>query len=233
MADAEKKRVISLMGPTASGKTDLALALCKTFPAEIINVDSALVYRGLNIGAAKPTAKELAQVPHHLIYIREPSEPYSAADFCRDATRLIEEIHARNKTPLLVGGTMLYFKALLEGLSDMPVADSEIRKQIEKKAATFGWQHVHAELAEVDPAMAAALHPNHSQRISRALEVYRISGRTMTELQAGETQGLSTQYDWCQLAIAPRERKLLHERIAMRFEAMLMAGLLDEVRALR
>ena len=233
MTDSQKnKQVVSIMGPTASGKTSLALALAEKIPAEIINVDSALVYRGLNIGAAKPTSDELAKVPHHLIDIRDPSEPYSAADFCRDASEVIADILARQKTPILVGGTMLYFKALLEGLSDMPEATPEIRKAISLEAEEKGWQHMHEELMKVDPTAAAKLHPNHSQRISRALEVYRISGRPMSEFQEGETKGLLNNYDWCQFAIAPRDRSLLHARIAERFQLMLKAGLLDEVREL-
>jgi len=233
MADTDiKQQVVSIMGPTASGKTGLALALAEKLPAEIINVDSALVYRGLNIGAAKPSTTELAKVSHHLIDIRDPSEPYSAADFCRDARVAIEDILARKKTPILVGGTMLYFKALLEGLSDMPVSSPEIREAIGQEAAEKGWQHLHNELAKVDPELAANLHPNHSQRISRALEVYRISGRPMSEFRDSSKDGLLNQYDWRQIAIAPRDRSILHARIAERFDLMMRAGLLEEVRGL-
>jgi tRNA dimethylallyltransferase len=166
MADS-RPIVIFLMGPTASGKTDLAIALRQHLPVELISVDSALVYRGMDIGSAKPTAEELAAVPHQLIDIRDPSEPYSAADFCADAEREIAAIHAQGKIPLLVGGTMLYFKALLDGLADMPEADPDIRAQIERDAEQFGWPFVHQQLAEIDPDMAAEIHPNHSQRLSR------------------------------------------------------------------
>lgn len=228
----KEPQVVCIMGPTASGKTKLALALAQQFPAEIINVDSALVYRGLDIGAAKPSAEELAAVPHHLIDIRDPSEPYSAADFCRDATSAIADIHARSKTPILVGGTMLYFKTLLQGIADMPEVAPEIREAIEAEAQDKGWPHLHAQLAQVDPELAARLHPNHSQRIARALEVYRASGRSMTSLRSSTPAGLLEVYDFYQLAVAPRDRHVLHARIAERFQLMLRNGLLDEVRKL-
>lgn len=228
--------VIFLMGPTASGKTDLAIALRQHLPVELISVDSALVYRGMDIGSAKPTAEELAAAPHKLIDIRDPSEPYSAADFCADAEREIAAIHAQGKIPLLVGGTMLYFKALLDGLADMPEADPDIRAQIERDAEEFGWPYIHQQLAEVDPELAAEIHPNHSQRVSRALEVYRASGKTMTELRREQTQNaaepFSERFNLVQIAIAPRDRSVLHERIALRFNKMMAAGLVDEVRAL-
>jgi len=232
----QKLPVIFLMGPTASGKTDLAIALRNYLPVDIISVDSALVYRGMDIGSAKPTPAELAAAPHKLIDIRDPSEPYSAADFVVDAEREIAAIHAQGRIPLLVGGTMLYFKALLDGLADMPEADPEIRAQIEQDATQFGWPYVHAQLAQVDPAMAAVIHPNHSQRLSRALEVYRASGNTMTQLRAA--QGLSDQmpfterFNLVQLAISPRDRAVLHGRIATRFHKMVGTGLVDEVRVL-
>jgi tRNA dimethylallyltransferase len=233
---ASKLPVIFLMGPTASGKTDLAMSLREHLPLELISVDSALVYRGMDIGSAKPTAEELSRIPHKLIDIRDPAEPYSAADFVADAEREIAAIHAQGRIPLLVGGTMLYFKALLDGLADMPEASPEIRAQIEKDAEQFGWPYVHAQLTEVDPAMAAAIHPNHSQRLSRALEVYRSCGKTMSQLRAeqGSANALSflDRFDVVQLAIAPRDRAILHERIALRFQKMIAAGLLDEVRAL-
>lgn len=228
----QKNPLICLMGPTASGKSALALALAREFPAEIINVDSALVYRGLDIGSAKPTLDERAEVPHHLIDIRDPSEPYSAADFCRDAMKAIADIYERDKTPILVGGTMLYFKSLLQGIADIPPVAAEIRKAVEGEGALHGWPHMHAELAKVDPELAAKLHPNNSQRIARALEVYRASGQTMSALHATTPAGLLEEYDCCQLAIAPRERKILHERIADRFLQMLQTGLLEEVREL-
>ncbi|MFO1389726.1 tRNA (adenosine(37)-N6)-dimethylallyltransferase MiaA [Cellvibrio sp.] len=228
--------VIFLMGPTASGKTDLAIALRQHLPIEIISVDSALVYRGMDIGSAKPTPEELAAIPHRLIDIRDPSQPYSAADFVADAEREIADIHAQGKIPLLVGGTMLYFKALLDGLADMPEADPEVRAEIERDAEQFGWPYVHQQLAQVDPQMAEEIHPNHSQRVSRALEVYRISGKTMSELRQmqaqGQGQSFSERFNLIQIAIAPRERALLHERIKLRFSKMLEAGLIDEVKAL-
>lgn len=232
----QKKTVIFLMGPTASGKTDLAINLRQHLPVELISVDSALVYRGMDIGTAKPSAKELTLAPHQLIDIRDPAEPYSVADFLADAEREIIAIHAQGKIPLLVGGTMLYFRALLDGLADMPVANPDVREQIEREAETFGWPHVHKLLAEVDPETAAEIHPNHSQRLSRALEVYRISGKTMAELRreqhAMEGQRFCERYNLRQLAIAPRDRAILHQRIALRFEKMIDQGLVDEVRKL-
>ena len=179
-----KLRVLTLMGPTAAGKTDLAMALVEQCNAEIISVDSALVYRGMDIGSAKPNAQELARAPHRLIDILDPTESYNAADFCKDATWHIEDILAKGKTPLLVGGTMLYFKALLEGLSNMPTTNLDVRAEIEQLASEHGWPYVHAVLAKADPVCAARLHPNHSQRISRALEVYRSSGIPMSRWHA-------------------------------------------------
>ncbi|MBB6520674.1 tRNA (adenosine(37)-N6)-dimethylallyltransferase MiaA [Pseudoteredinibacter isoporae] len=234
--DSNLSNVIFLLGPTASGKTALALEIAKQLPVEIISVDSALVYRGMDIGSAKPSAEELAQVPHHLIDIRDPAEPYSAADFRVDAEALVEDILARGKTPLLVGGTMLYFKALLDGMADMPAADAAVRMEIEQLAEKEGWPAVHAELAKVDPETAAAIHPNHSQRLSRALEVYRSSGKTMSELrrqqQAEQREGFSDRYRVLQMAIAPHDRALLHRRIEQRYHAMIDQGLLDEVKAM-
>lgn len=226
--------VIFLMGPTASGKTDLAIALCQHLPVELISVDSALVYRGMDIGSAKPSAQEQALAPHRLIDIRDPAEPYSVADFLADVEHEIAEIHAQGKIPLLVGGTMLYFRALLDGLAEMPAADAEVRAQIEREAEQFGWPHIHAQLAEVDPETAAEIHPNHSQRVSRALEVYRLSGKTMAQLretqhQSSAQQSFCERFNVCQLAIAPRDRSVLHQRIAIRFEKMLASGLIDEV----
>jgi tRNA dimethylallyltransferase len=235
MADS-RPTVIFLMGPTASGKTDLAIAVRQHLPVELISVDSALVYRGMDIGSAKPTSAELAAAPHKLIDIRDPSEPYSAADFCADAECEIAATHTQGKIPLLVGGTMLYFKALLDGLAEMPEADPGIRAHIERDAEQFGWPFVHQQLAEIDPEIAAEIHPNHSQRLSRALEVYRASGKTMSELRREQakntTQPFSERFNLVQIAIAPRDRAVLHERIALRFNKMIEAGLIAEVQAL-
>ena len=228
-----KPKILLLMGPTASGKTDLAIELRQKLPVDIISVDSALVYRGLDIGSAKPSADEQARAPHRLLDIRDPSEPYSAAEFREDALREIQSIHAQGRIPLLVGGTMMYFKALLEGLADMPAADAEIRAAIERDAEAHGWPWVHRQLADVDPDIAKDIHPNHSQRISRALEVFRSSGRTMTELRREQQQqSLSASYDVRQVALMPRNRALLHQRIARRFELMLEQGFIAEVEAL-
>lgn len=230
-----KPLIIFLMGPTASGKTDLAIRLTQYLPVELISVDSALVYRGMDIGSAKPTRQEQEAAPHHLLDIRDPSEPYSAAEFRSDALREIESAHQRGKIPLFVGGTMLYFRALLEGFADMPAADPAIRAAIESDAVVNGWAHVHAQLAEVDPECAASIHPNHSQRISRALEVFRVSGTTMTELrrnQDRQAQDLHQRYTIRQFAVAPRQRSVLHDRIAKRFTQMLEQGFVDEVKRL-
>ncbi len=223
---------IAVMGPTAAGKTDLAIALGAQVNGEIISVDSTQVYRGLDIGSAKPSVAERRRAPHRLIDIRDPAEPYSAADFCLDAKREIDEVVGLGKVPLLVGGTMLYFKALLEGLSAMPAADQNVRAQIAKEAAECGWPHMHSLLREVDPEAATMIHPNHSQRLSRALEVYRISGRPWTSFHDESGGGLAEQFQWVQIAVAPRDRKVLHATIARRFELMLRRGLLDEVREL-
>ncbi len=227
---------IALVGPTASGKTAAALALAEALApqggAEIISVDSALVYRGMDIGTAKPSHDELAQVPHHLIDILDPLQSYSAADFARDAGQLIGEIRARGKTPLLVGGTMLYLKALLEGLNDMPPSDPQVRADIQQRAAALGWPAIHAELQAVDPATAQRLSPNDSQRIGRALEVWTITGQP---LSAFHQAAKSAAPDWRipLISLEPVDRTWLHERIAQRFDAMLAAGFLHEVRALR
>ncbi len=264
---------LCIAGPTASGKTALALALADAlaheWPVEIISVDSALVYRGLDIGSAKPSAAERARAPHHLIDIIEPEERYSAARFVADARRLLGEIAARGRLPLLVGGTMLYFKALFDGLDEMPAADAAVRAALEAQAAQQGWPALHAELAQVDPQAAARLAPNDAQRIQRALEVWRISGRPLSAWHRGAAAAegaaagdaatrdnaakddigaaatddvggavidrgrLATPWRPPLIALEPRERAWLHRRIGERFEAMLDAGLVDEVRRLR
>lgn len=227
-------RSIALAGPTASGKTAAALAIAARWPVEVISVDSALVYRGMDIGTAKPTAAELAAVPHHLIDIRDPAQAYSAADFARDATRLIGEIAARGRTALLVGGTMLYFKALLDGLDDLPAADPAVRTQLDARARAEGWPALHAELQRVDPVTAARLFPNDAQRIQRALEVFQVSGRPLSSFHSGRERDRDGPLDEAHLtSLEPSDRAWLHTRIAERFDAMLGAGLLDEVRALR
>lgn len=218
--------VICLMGPTASGKTDLAIALAQQLDCELVSVDSALVYRGLDIGSAKPV------YPHHLIDLRDPAEVYTAADFVADASRVVAEVIARGRTPLLVGGTMLYFKALLEGLSAMPGADTAVRAEIAAEAQAHGWPYIHQQLALVDPEAAARIHPQHSQRLSRALEVYRSSGVILSEWHSKDISPVFDHYRVVQLAICPVERAILHQRIARRFEQMMAAGLLEEVRAL-
>ncbi|WP_414708759.1 tRNA (adenosine(37)-N6)-dimethylallyltransferase MiaA [Ramlibacter sp.] len=224
-------RLLALAGPTAAGKTDASLALAREFDAEIVSVDSALVYRGMDIGTAKPTAQQLAAVPHHLVDIRDPAQPYSAAEFVADATIRVAQIQARGRLALLVGGTMLYFKALFDGLDEMPAADPDVRARLEREAADRGWPALHAELAAVDPRTAARLAPHDSQRIQRALEVYRSAGRPLSEFQQGRPgRGLRPA---ALLSLEPGNRGWLHERIARRFDAMLQAGFLDEVRALR
>ncbi|HCN41678.1 MAG TPA: tRNA (adenosine(37)-N6)-dimethylallyltransferase MiaA [Proteus vulgaris] len=225
-----KPKAIFLMGPTASGKTALAIALRQKLPVDIISVDSALIYRGMDIGTAKPDVAEQSLAPHRLIDILDPALPYSAADFRRDALNAMEEITAAGRIPLLVGGTMLYFKALLEGLSPLPSANPDVRAEIEKKATEQGWEAIHKELSLVDPVAAQRIHPNDPQRLSRALEVYLISGKTMTELT--KISGESLPYDVYQFAIAPKDRNVLHQRIEARFKQMLTCGFEDEVRSL-
>ncbi|CAH0524469.1 tRNA (adenosine(37)-N6)-dimethylallyltransferase MiaA [Vibrio hippocampi] len=222
--------VIFLMGPTASGKTELAIRLRQQFPVEIISVDSALIYKGMDIGTAKPDAEELRLAPHRLIDILDPAESYSAADFRRDALAEIAKIHAEGKIPLLVGGTMMYFKALLQGLSPLPAADPTIRAQIEAEVAEKGWQALHDELSAIDPVSAKRIHPNDPQRLSRAIEVYRISGKSLTELT--ETKGEPLPFRVKQFAVAPEDRSVLHKRIEARFEKMVQSGFEEEVRAL-
>ncbi len=223
---------IFLMGPTASGKTGVAVALVKRLPVEIISVDSALVYRDMDIGTAKPDAQTLRLAPHHLINLIDPTGAYSAARFRDDATRLMGEITARGNVPLLVGGTMLYFKALREGLSDMPQADAVLRDEIEQAAQQRGWAAMHAELMQLDPQTAARLHPTDTQRIQRALEVVRLTGEPMTKLWE-KHRGEALPYRVLPLALIPSDRAVLHQRIADRFAAMLEMGLLEEVQRLR
>jgi len=226
-------RWLVLTGPTASGKTAAALGLAQRWPVEIISVDSALVYRGMDIGTAKPSVAELAAVPHHLIDIRDPLNAYSAAEFVRDATRLRDELPDRGQIPRLVGGTMLYLKALFDGLDDMPPASPAVRAAIEAEALAQGWPAMHAALARVDPSTAARLAPNDSQRISRALEVFRVSGQPISALQQGARKGAWPLPPGALLSLEPTDRAWLHDRVAQRFDAMLAQGLLDEVKALR
>lgn len=221
---------IFIMGPTASGKTALSIALRQRLPVELVSVDSALIYRGMDIGTAKPSAAELALAPHRLIDIRDPAESYSAADFRKDALKEMADITAAGRIPLLVGGTMLYFKALLDGLSPLPSADPQVRQRIEQQAAELGWEVLHQQLAEIDPVAAARIHPNDPQRLSRALEVFFISGKTLTELT--KISGETLPYRVHQFAIAPVSRELLHQRIELRFHQMLDAGFETEARAL-
>jgi tRNA dimethylallyltransferase len=220
------------MGPTASGKTAVAVELVKRFPVEIISVDSALVYRRMDIGTAKPDAATLARAPHFLIDIIEPTESYSAAQFRQDALRLMAEITARGNVPLLVGGTMLYFKALREGLNDLPQADPAMRAELDAEAVERGWPALHDELARIDPETAARLKSTDSQRIQRALEIFRLSGRPMSAWLAEAGQG-GVPYEIIPLALVPSDRAALHQRIAQRFDAMLDDGLIEEVKSLR
>ncbi len=223
---------LGLAGPTASGKTALALALARRWPVEIVSVDSALVYRGMDIGTAKPGTEERAMAPHHLLDIVDPAQSYSAAQFVADARRLVEEIRARGRWPLLVGGTMMYFKALVDGIDEMPAADPAIRAALDAEAATQGWPALHAQLARVDPLTAARLAPNDSQRIQRALEVFRASGTPLSALHR-RSEREAPPADGALLSLEPASRAWLHARIAQRFDAMLQAGFLDEVRRLR
>ncbi len=220
---------ILLLGPTACGKSALAMRLARAIALEIVSVDSAQVYRGMDIGTAKPSRDERAQVPHHLLDLRDPSEPYSAADFVRDATQAISEIRTRGRLPLVVGGTMLYAKALREGLSALPSADREVRARIEARARDIGWPGLHAQLARIDPVTAQRLPPNDSQRIQRALEVFELTGVPLSQLQAEPQKPRLTL---ATIALVPQDRRELHRRIEHRFDAMLAAGYLDEVRAL-
>jgi len=230
------------MGPTAAGKTDLAIELTQALPCELISVDSALVYRGLDIGSAKPSKATLAAYPHRLIDIRDPAESYSAAQFRAEALEAMADISARGKIPLLVGGTMLYYKALMAGLADMPAAESAVRAVLEAEAEALGLSELHRQLAAIDPESAARIHPNDPQRLIRALEVYRVSGQSMTahrQRQAAQSADADTgagghlPYTVASLAIAPADRHILHQRIALRFSQMLEQGFVEEVRSLR
>lgn len=221
---------IAILGPTASGKSALALRLAQQLPVEIISVDSAQVYRGLDIGTAKPSVGERAQVPHHLIDIRDPDQTYSAGEFRADALRLINEITGRGRVPLLVGGTMLYFRALFQGIAELPAADAAVRAGIDARAAVSGWPALHAELAAIDPAAAARIHPNDAQRIQRALEICAISGRTLDELWAQEDSYSFT--GWSIAVLEPANRKQLHDLIAQRLREMVTAGFVEEARQL-
>ncbi|NIG62104.1 MAG: tRNA (adenosine(37)-N6)-dimethylallyltransferase MiaA [Serratia symbiotica] len=221
---------IFIMGPTASSKTKLAIALRQRLPVELISVDSALIYRGMDIGTAKPSTGELVQAPHRLIDIRDPAQTYSAADFRSDALKEMADITSAGRIPMLVGGTMLYYKALLSGLSPLPLADPSVRKRIEQQAVEQGWKALHRQLQEIDPVSALKIHPNDQQRLSRALEVFFISGKTLTEMI--KISGKSLPYHVHQFAIAPSSRALIHKRIELRYQQMLAAGFEAEARAL-
>jgi tRNA dimethylallyltransferase len=222
-------RIFCLMGPTGVGKSEVALELVRKFSCEIVSVDSAMVYRGMDIGTAKPSKEILAEIPHHLIDIRDPKDGYSVADFQTDVVSAIEDILARNKVPLLVGGTMMYFNALQQGLSDLPSADEKVRAQLAQEAKAIGWHKMHERLQQIDPQAAARIHANDSQRIQRVLEVFMITGKTITELQ-GKKEILP--YDFINIALMPQDRAQLHERIALRFQKMLDDGFVDEVKKL-
>ena len=228
---AAERRAILLMGPTGAGKSDLALRLAETLSLEIVSVDSALVYRGMDIGTAKPNAAMRGRVAHHLLDIRDPAQSYSAGEFTRDAVHAMQDIWRRGRQPLLVGGTMLYFHALTHGIAQLPEADVGLRADIERQAEATGWAALHRELGQVDPAAAARIHVNDPQRIQRALEVYRLSGKTITQLQQ-RTVSVFADVDVTEFIVAPLERRELHTRIEFRFGAMLAAGLLAEVRTL-
>jgi tRNA dimethylallyltransferase len=225
---------VCLMGPTAAGKTELAISLCKRFPFEIISVDSAMVYRGMNIGTAKPDAATLARTPHRLIDIRDPEQAYSAGDFVRDAGNAISEVHAAGRVPLLVGGTMMYFRALTAGIAALPTANAELRAEIDVEAQDAGWPAMHAALASIDAESAARISPNDSQRIQRALEVFRVSGKPLSQWQAEaapEVPGSGPRY--LKLALQLRSRERVHERIELRLNSMLNNGFQDEVHVLQ
>ncbi|RRJ83469.1 tRNA (adenosine(37)-N6)-dimethylallyltransferase MiaA [Aestuariirhabdus litorea] len=222
------------MGPTAAGKTDLAVALHERLPCDLISVDSAMVYRQMDIGTAKPDAELLARAPHQLIDIRDPAEPYSAAEFSRDALAAMRRSHDAGRVPLLVGGTMLYYKALRDGLAEMPGADEQIRQRLLDEAAELGWPALHRRLAVLDPESAARIHPNDPQRLQRALELCELTGKTITELREEQKASTTEPFPFrlLSLAVAPAERSVLHGRIAQRFGLMLEQGLIEEVEAL-
>ncbi|MDJ0750293.1 MAG: tRNA (adenosine(37)-N6)-dimethylallyltransferase MiaA [Woeseiaceae bacterium] len=222
---------ILLMGPTASGKTDLAISLCKRFPCDLISVDSALVYRGMDIGTAKPDAETLSRAPHRLIDFLDPEDSYSAGEFVRDASREMDEVFAAGRIPLLVGGTMMYFRALTRGIAVLPPADDGVRREIDAEADERGWPAMHAALAEVDPDIAARIEPNDRQRIQRALEVHRLSGRPLSDLQ-GESEPLRDDIRWLKIGLMIEPRSVLHERIERRLDRMLECGFLEEMRRL-
>ncbi|CAM5219455.1 tRNA dimethylallyltransferase OS=Castellaniella defragrans OX=75697 GN=miaA PE=3 SV=1 [Castellaniella defragrans] len=224
--------LICLTGPTASGKSAASLALGQRWPIEIITMDSATLYRGMDIGTAKPTRAEQAQLPHHLLDIRDPAEAYSAAEFARDAAALAQDIRARDRIPVLCGGTLLYYKALREGLNELPTAAPDVRQRLDEEARERGWPALHAELARVDPATAARLAPRDSQRLQRALEIWRTSGRSMSDWLAHPPQPVLPGWTFKTISLEPSDRRVLHERIATRFQAMMAAGLLEEVRTL-
>ena len=224
--------IICLAGPTAAGKSASTLALAQRWPLEIINVDSATIYRGMDIGTAKPSRSEQALVPQHLLDIRDPTQAYSAAEFRAYTLRLIDEIRARGRMPLLAGGTMMYYKALRDGLDDLPHADPALRAKLEARAAQVGWPSLHAELAQLDPVTAARLAPNDSQRIQRALEICMLSGQPMSALLQRQQHAAPSAHHYVTISLEPSDRAALHARIAQRFDAMLDAGLLDEVRTL-
>ena len=224
---------VMLLGPTASGKSAVAMALAERFPVEIVSVDSAQVYRLLEIGTAKPSRADRARVPHHLIDIVDPEDSYSAARFAADAHRLVTEISARGRLPLLVGGTMLYAKALREGLHELPPASAELRAELDREAGQIGWPALHTRLAGVDPATAARLAPGDSQRIQRALEVYLLTGQPLSHWIAQQRSDAAPPLEALRISLEPSDRSVLHARIETRFRAMLAAGLIDEVKQLR
>lgn len=226
------RTTILLMGPTAAGKTDLALELMQHFPAEIVSVDSAMVYRGMDIGTAKPSAELRARWPHHLIDIRDPADSYSVGQFLRDVREVMDGIRARGNMPLFVGGTMLYFHSLINGLAQLPESDPDLRRELDAQAAREGWPALHAELARVDPAAAARIHPNDPQRIQRALEVHALTGVAMSDLQQ-QRQAVLEKKETISISLCPQDRSVLHERIEKRFQAMMHQGFLEEVQGLR
>lgn len=229
MEVSQKPIALLLLGPTASGKSAMSLEIAKRIPSEVISIDSALVYRGMDVGSAKPTTAERAVCPHHLLDVRDIGESYSAADFVADAVRLVPEIRARGNLPLIVGGTMLYAKALREGLNDMPSTPPEVREAVAREAAELGWPAMHAKLAEVDPVTAARLAPNDSQRIGRALEVWRMTGKPLSSFH---TAPKDPPFPFLTVGLVPEDRQLLHKRIEVRFDQMLAQGFLEEVRRL-